>query len=230
MHSYLEGFLSLFFPRCCEACGNQLVTQEEIICLSCQVKLPRARLHDQIDNRIERLFWGRADICAATAFLKMPRKSVVHHLIHELKYNNNKDIGVKLGKLLGQELQLSNRMNQFDVVIPVPLHPKKLAIRGYNQCDYIAEGISHVMMSEVSKDNLVRIKFNASQTRKKRFDRWENVESIFEIKFPEALKQKRVLLVDDVITTGSTIEACANTLNKIDGLQLFVASIAFPMR
>ncbi len=229
MRSYIDGFISLFFPVCCDACGRQLVMHEETLCIGCQMKLPRARMHDEKDNRIERLFWGRSDLAAATAFLKMPKKGVVHHLIHELKYNNNQAVGSRLGMLLGHELKNSQRMNHFDVIIPVPLHPKKLAIRGYNQCDSIAEGLSKVLEAEFSKDNLIRVKFNTSQTKRKRYERWENVESIFAVRFPHLLENKKVLLVDDVITTGSTIEACANELNKIEGIKLSVASLAVPI-
>ncbi len=229
MLSYIDGFVSLFFPLCCEGCGRQLVTHEEILCLGCQMTLPLARIHEDKDNKIEQLFWGRADILSATSFLKMAKKGVVHHLIHELKYNNNQAVGAKLGKLLGHELKRSERMCQFDIVAPVPLHPKKYAIRGYNQCDSIAEGLSVVLQAELSKGNLVRVKYNVSQTKKKRYDRWENVEDIFDVINPELFENKTVLLIDDVITTGSTIEACANKLNKIPGLQLSVASLAMPV-
>ncbi len=229
MRAYIEGFISLFFPVSCEGCGRQLVTHEDTLCIGCQTQLPRARIHDEKDNRIERLFWGRADILSGTSFLKMPKKGVVHHLIYELKYNNNEAVGTKLGKLLGHELKASERMKNFDVIMPVPLHPKKLAMRGYNQCDSIAEGLNQVLEVELSKDNLVRVKYNNSQTKRKRYERWENVEFIFDVKNPELLKGKHVLLVDDVITTGSTIEACANALSKIEGLQLSIASLAMPV-
>lgn len=228
MHSPFESLLALFFPRCCEACGSPLVLQEETICLSCEVKLPRTRLHDVVDNRLEKMFWGRADIAAATAFLRMPRHGMVHQLIHNLKYNHQPEVGVKLGQLLGLELQKSQRMNQFDIIIPVPLHPIKQRVRGYNQCACIAEGIGNVMSVDVSIDNLVRTKNSSTQTRKRRFNRWENVSEIFELRFPDDLKHKHALLVDDVITTGATIEACARLLNRVEGLKLSVASLAVP--
>lgn len=186
-------------------------------------------MHDESGNKLERLFWGRTDIEAATAFLKMPREGTVHRLIHELKYKENKSVGIRLGKLFGTELVSSQRMNHYDYIIPVPLHPKKLYLRGYNQCDCIAEGLSHTLGSEMLTDHLRRIVFTQSQTRKSRYDRWKNVETIFGVRNPEILEGKRVLLIDDVITTGSTIEACSNVLNQIRGLRLSVASLAMPV-
>jgi ComF family protein len=185
-------------------------------------------MHDERGNKLERLFWGRVDIQSATAFLKMPRDGMVHTLIHELKYHENKNVGVRLGKLFGQELMSSKSMSQFDVILPVPLHPKKLYQRGYNQCDCIGEGLQHVMGGEMMSTNLTRAKFNSSQTRKGRYERWKNVETIFEVNQPEKLEGRKVLLIDDVITTGSTIEACAQVLTRIPGLKLSVASIAMP--
>lgn len=186
-------------------------------------------MHDEQGNKLERLFWGRTDIQSATAFLKMPREGTVHKLIHELKYKENKNVGIRLGKLFGTELHASQRMNQFDFIIPVPLHPKKMYLRGYNQCDCIAEGITATLGSELMTDNLCRITFTQSQTRKSRYERWKNVETIFGVRNPSQLEGKRILLIDDVITTGSTIEACSNVLNKIQGLKLSVASLAMPI-
>jgi ComF family protein len=227
--SYLGDFASLFFPVYCTACGQTLIIGEESLCLKCQVALPRTYMHDDRGNRLEKLFWGRVDIRAATAFLKMPRQGVVHHLIHELKYHDNKNIGIRLGKLFGLELKSSQTMNEFDAIIPVPLHQQKLYTRGYNQCDCIAEGLEQVLGIPTIRDNLVRIKYNDSQTRMGRYQRWENVETIFNVREPQSLKDLRILLVDDVITTGSTIESCANALNLIPGLKLSVASLALPV-
>ncbi|MBL0315316.1 MAG: ComF family protein [Flavobacteriales bacterium] len=226
---YAKDFSALFFPAYCAGCHRSLVKGEESICLYCQSRLPRTAMHDERGNKLERLFWGRTDIEAATAFLKMPREGTVHRLIHELKYKENKSVGIRLGKLFGTELVSSQRMNQYDYIIPVPLHPKKLYLRGYNQCDCIAEGLSHTLGSEMLTDHLRRIVFTQSQTRKSRYDRWKNVETIFGVRNPEILEGKRVLLIDDVITTGSTIEACSNVLNQIRGLRLSVASLAMPV-
>jgi ComF family protein len=186
-------------------------------------------MHDERGNRIEKLFWGRADVQFATAFLKMPKNGVVHHLIHRLKYHDYKNVGVYLGKLFARDLMLSSQMSDFDVIIPVPLHPKKLHSRGYNQCDCIAEGMNIIMENRVVSDNLVRKENTSTQTKKSRYARWKNVETIFTVLRPSELEGKSVLLIDDVITTGATIEACAAVLNAIPGLKLSVASVALPV-
>lgn len=222
----LNDFFLLLFPDYCAGCTRLLVKGESAICFSCQASLPRLNQHDYRDNKLERKFWGRTDVLMATAFLKMSKKNIVRKIIHDLKYHDNKSVGVALGKLLGIELSKSNDMNQFDFIIPVPLHPKKLFQRGYNQCDCIAEGLSESMNIPVCNNQLIRAQFNKSQTRKSRYKRWENVEGIFAVKDQQYLANKSVLLVDDIITTGSTIEACATELNKIDGLKLSVAAIA----
>lgn len=227
--NYLHDFAALLFPEYCAACATPLLKGEEAICLHCQIRLPKTSMIEEYDNPVERLFWGRADVRAAAAFLKMPRQGMVHHLIHLLKYHDHKMVGVRLGKLFGHELKQCNRMNDFELIIPVPLHPKKLFSRGYNQCDCIVEGIGFVSEKTVMRDNLVRIENNKSQTRMSRFSRWKNVETIFHIRNPELLEGKKVLLVDDVITTGSTIEACANILKTVPGLRLDVASLAIPV-
>jgi len=227
--SYFADLTSLLFPDYCAACSSSLMLGEEVICFNCQLKLPRTDMHNESDNPIERLFWGRADVKSAAAFLKMPRQGMVHQLIHQLKYHDHKGVGIRLGKLFGHELKQSERMKDFDVIIPVPLHPKKLFARGYNQCDCIADGLVSTLENDVMKDNLQRIHHNASQTNMSRYARWKNVETIFSVRSPELLEGKRVLLVDDVITTGSTIEGCANVLNAIPGLKLSVASLAMPV-
>ncbi len=226
---FVQDLGYLLFPEYCAACATPLVKGEEAICFHCQVRLPKTAMISEYDNQVERLFWGRADVRAAGAFLKMPKQGMVHQLIHLLKYHDYKQVGVRLGKLFGHELKQCRRMGDFDVIIPVPLHPKKLFARGYNQCDCIAEGIEFITERDVMCDNLVRLHHTDTQTRKSRFDRWKNVETIFNVRNPELLEGKKVLLVDDVITTGSTIEACANVLTAIPGVRLDVVSIAVPV-
>jgi ComF family protein len=223
---YVQEFVSLIFPAYCASCSQTLFAYEIGLCMRCQGNLPRTHLHDQEDNKIERLFWGHSPIYTASAFLKMSRKSRVHNMIHQLKYNGNQIIGERLGYLFGLDLQQSQRMNHFDFIIPVPLHPKKKNIRGYNQCDCIAEGIAEAMKTKTLKENLVRNIYNESQTRKSRYARWENVDEIFILKNPDLLKKKHILLVDDVITTGSTLQACAATLSKVEGIKVSIGALA----
>lgn len=223
---YLHNLFQLLFPSYCAGCAQPLVHGESAICIACQYSLPKLHHLDYRDNKLEQKFWGRAEVQTATAFLKMTKKSRVRKMIHELKYHNNKSIGISLGRLFGRDLLLSKDMHQFDYILPVPLHPKKLFQRGYNQCDCIAEGLSHSMHIPICHHNLVRIRYNKSQTKKTRYKRWENVDGIFAVNHPDELQGKSILLIDDIITTGSTIEACAHELNKIKGLSLSVGALA----
>ena len=227
--SYLGDFVHLFYPLNCAACGASLFRQEKALCLRCYMKLPRAQLHDQHDNVIERLFWGRADVQMATAFLRMSRHGMVHRMIHELKYRDNQPVGEQLGKMFALELKESRRMNAFDMVVPVPLHPRKEKMRGYNQCHSIARGIQSVLECDVDTTHLVRTAFSSSQTRKGRYERWQNVGTLFEVKDADIFRDRKILLIDDVITTGATLEACAQVLNAIGGVQLAVGALAYPV-
>lgn len=154
---------------------------------------------------------------------------MVHRMIHELKYKDNQAIGERLGFLFGQEMMESKRMRDFDLIMPVPLHPRKEKIRGYNQSLCIARGLKDALRCELSSGNLVRNTFTTTQTRKGRFERWQNVGSIFSIRNPELLQNKNILLIDDVITTGATIEACVHVLKEISVSSISVAALAYPV-
>jgi ComF family protein len=225
----VSDFSNLLYPAYCSGCGHALLKYEKAICSSCQTQLPRSGFHDQPNNPVEQLFWGRVPIHSATAFLRMPRKSPVHNMIHELKYRQNPETGIFLGKLFGLELKASLRMNPCTCIVPVPLHPEKEYQRGYNQCDKIAQGLAEVMQLPVFYKALGRTAHTASQTRKSRYQRWENVGQLFTILEENKLKNQHILLVDDVITTGATLEACAQQLQEIEGVQLSIAALAFPI-
>jgi len=150
-------------------------------------------------------------------------------MIHELKYHGNRQVGVVLGKLFGQDLQRSQRMSTFDRILPIPLHPKKEHQRGYNQCHAICEGLEESLGVPWSRSHLVRDSFSESQTRKSRFERWTNMDSIFAINHSEELEHQHILLIDDVITTGATIEACCHALSSIRGIGISVAALALPV-
>lgn len=218
-------FFNLIFPKLCAACGNTLLKQEHIICTSCQFNLPKTNFHLHQDNDICRVFWGRIQIEMAAAFYKFSKKSKVQHLLHQLKYKGNKEVGELVGELYGYELKKAPLFEGIDVIIPVPLHPKKKKIRGYNQSEWIAKGLSKTMDIELDTTSVYRKVHTQTQTKKARYDRWENVDSIFGINHPEKLKNKKVLIVDDVITTGATIEACATDLKAL-GCKVYVAVLA----
>lgn len=216
----------LFYPRLCLACTRKLLRHEYVLCSYCQVQLPKTRFHLRKDNPVEILFWGRCDIVAGAAFYKYLKGGYVQELIHNFKYKGFQEIGIFIGEKYGEELMKNEVFAEVDYIIPVPLHPKKMRIRGFNQSEVFGRGLSKSMTADLEVDNLHRIVHSATQTRKSRWDRYKNVASIFGIKDAKKLEGKHVLLVDDVITTGSTIEACVVKLKEVDGIRISVAAMA----
>ncbi|MFA6925091.1 MAG: ComF family protein [Bacteroidales bacterium] len=223
-----NDFISIIFPELCCACGRVIRKGEECICSYCSYHLPKTGFHLDDDNQLSRLFWGRTTLNSVAAFYYFNKSTKVQELIHQLKYKGKKEIGLKIGELYGNELKTSGLFKDIDVIIPVPLHFSKEKKRGYNQSNIFAEGIAKSLNKEVDISVLSRKYASETQTRKSRYNRWQNVSEIFSLN-DEYLKFKgfHVLLVDDVITTGSTIEACANTLFKIPEIKLSVAAMAF---
>jgi ComF family protein len=224
---WLNDILNLFYPHNCHACGDALSTQENIICLLCESKLPRTGFHMHADNPIARVFWGRVKLEDATSFLFFNKGGHVQELMHALKYKGKKETGVHLGKLFGLDLKNSPSYQHIDTIIPVPLHPKKLHKRGFNQSYTIAKGIGKVLDAEIDRTNLIRIVNTESQTKKSRYNRWENVKGVFGVINENQLKDKHILLVDDVLTTGATLEACASVLLDIENTKVSVATLAY---
>ncbi len=223
----LADFISLIFPQVCVSCGKSLYKNEDCICTYCAYHLPKTNYHLHHENPIEKIFWGRVNILSASAYYTFGKGGKVQHLIHQLKYKGQKDIGVTIGKHYGFDLKQSEKFNSVDAIIPVPLHPKKKKKRGYNQSEFFAEGLSKSMKVETDFTTLFRALESETQTKKSRFKRWENVESIFQLKEKNSLKGKHILLVDDVITTGATLEACAQTLLQIPEIKISIATIAY---
>lgn len=224
--SLIEDLINLIFPRICAACGESLLKQEETICLSCEFHLPRTNFHLVLDNPVCRLFWGKVKLESAASYLYFNKGNKVQRLIHQLKYKGRKDIGICLGRQYGHYLKVSPFFNTAQVIIPVPLHAKKLKQRGYNQSEQFAVGLGESMIIPVFPEALYRKKDTGTQTKKSRFLRWQNVDDVFEVKNPGSLEMKHVLLVDDVITTGATLESCINTLSAIRGIRVSVVTIA----
>ena len=176
-----SNFLELFFPILCVTCGNRLVTQEKFVCIDCWHDLPVTNFHVNNENKVAQLFWGRVKIENATAFFAYNKGSKYQHLIHFIKYKGLKELGFITGQRFGLALSKSEEFSSVDVIVPVPLHPKKQKLRGYNQSEWIANGISDTLKKPVSTGNLQRNLHTSTQTRKNRYERWENVENIFEI-------------------------------------------------
>lgn len=223
----LNNILELFYPALCVACENRLVTQEKFLCIECWHDLPVTNFHFDAKNKVAQLFWGRVQIENATAFFAYNKGSRYQHLIHFIKYKGLKELGFATGQRFGTALAASPEFNSVDFIVPVPLHPKKQKLRGYNQSEWIAKGISESLKKPVSGDNLQRNLHTATQTRKNRYERWENVENIFEVIRPEQFAGKHILLIDDVVTTGSTLESCAFQLLQIENVKVSIATLAF---
>jgi ComF family protein len=222
----LSSSLHLFYPHVCTGCGSDLLQEDYQLCLQCIINLPHTNFAQHNNNPIEKIFWGRIPIIAAHSEFYFAKESLLQHLIHQLKYKNNTAIGFYMGELMGKNLLDSNRFNNIDYLIPLPLYPDKERKRGYNQATVICNGISKTMGIPVITGNVIRQRFTETQTRKHRTERWENVEGSFVIKNPAALKGKNVLLVDDVITTGATLEACGSVLLQTEQLKLYIATLA----
>ena len=227
LYDLWDDFFSLLFPRLCYACGNQLMRNESLICTECFVVIPRTNYHFVEDNPVAQLFWGRCLIEKAAAFSYYNKGSRIRKLIHNLKYNGIREIGYDLGRLYGLSLKTSGFINDIDIIIPVPLHPMKKRIRGFNQSETISMGIADATYLPVDIKSLARVLVSATQTKRSRYERWTNVEGIFQVIDSKSIMGKHILLVDDVITTGSTIESCTNELLKIEGVKVSVVALAF---
>ena len=223
----LSDVLELIFPSLCIACGERLVTQERFVCFACWSDLPRTHFHENPENKVAQLFWSRVNIENATSWYSYKKGSIYQNLIHFIKYKGLKELGYEAGMRYGFELKDSGYFNNIDSIVPVPLHPKKEKKRGYNQCDWIARGLGEALQKEVKSKALYRNIYTGTQTRKNRYERFQNVDGIFSVNQAEDFEGKHILLVDDVVTTGSTLEACAYAFLKIEGVKVSIATLAF---
>ncbi|WP_439181986.1 ComF family protein [Carboxylicivirga taeanensis] len=216
----------LFYPPVCSGCGGHLLKHEKELCGMCMRRLPRTYFERRpYDNQISALMWGRCRVEMAFALFFYRKGERVQYLLQELKYRGNRALGTELGRQLGKVI-LQVDKNEFDILLPIPLHPKKMRQRGFNQAEIIAGGLSDSLQLPVNTSNVYRNTHTSTQTKKGRFERWQNVENIFSVQHSEQLRGKHILLIDDVITTGSTMEACINELTFIEGVRVSVASIA----
>ncbi|SHF10103.1 comF family protein [Mariniphaga anaerophila] len=223
----LNDLSDLFYPQLCITCNERLISQEKYICMKCWFDLPVSNFHTDEENKVAQLFWGRVHVEQATSFFHYRKGSRYQKLIHFIKYKGMKELGQETGKKFGDILAEDGNFNRVNVIVPVPLHPKKQKKRGFNQSEWIARGIAEVMHKPISADNLFRKVFTATQTRKNRFERWQNVDGIFGVKKTELFENQHILLIDDVVTTGSTLEACAFELLKIKATKVSIATLAF---
>lgn len=226
LNSYFKSLSQLFFPKICVACAENLIQQEETLCLVCEHKLPFTNFSAIENNPLQKKFWGRIELQRADSLLFFEKDSTTQHLLHQLKYQNRQDVGTKLANILTEKYKTNNINIPFDGVVSVPLHKKKLKRRGYNQCDTFAQKIAEKWHIPYFKNALKRNIDTKSQTGKNRADRWENVAEIFEVAEPDIIKNKHLLLIDDVLTTGATLEACGMKILELPNTQLSVLTMA----
>lgn len=222
----LRSLLNLLYPNLCASCQGVLLKNENVICYNCMVDLPRSLYYQDLENPIAKLFWGKIKLEIALSAFTFVKKGKVQRLMHELKYEGNTRVGELMGIELGKEFDKAEITDKVDVVVPVPLHKKKLKQRGYNQSDFIAIGVAKVLNCEINTSLIKRMERSESQTKKSKYERWENVGSAFTLTDANQYRGKHILLVDDVITTGATLEACCKKLEKIEGVKLSVGTLA----
>ncbi|XLS28913.1 ComF family protein [Flavobacteriaceae bacterium M23B6Z8] len=222
----LNDIENLFFPEACLACMHTLVTNEKVVCTSCRHELPFTNYHRYKDNPVEKMLYGRVKLENATALLSYREAGPVRNLIHHLKYKGQEEVGWFLGNLLGADLKEHLAYQDVAIVIPVPLHRKRLQERGYNQVALFGREIARALGATYNDQFLKRNLYSSTQTFKTRLMRWQQDQSIFAVEHESILQNKHILLVDDVITTGATLEACYNVLKDITGIKISIATMA----
>ena len=230
MYSNLSKILndinSILLPRVCFGCNAHLNRGEYHLCTVCRNQLPLTEYSFNVENAVDRIFYGRINIKKANSFLFFIENGVVKNLIHHLKYKKQEQIGTFLGDWHGQIIAENNYLDKIDFVVPVPLHRKKLRKRGYNQVSAFGRRLAHHLNAEFLEDALIKTANTKTQTKKSRIGRWQNNKALYLLKNPKLLENKNILLVDDVITTGATMEICANTLKEAPGASIFITSMA----
>jgi ComF family protein len=224
-----NSILQFVFPHVCSGCGSDLLSVESSLCLHCIDALPETNFAKHPNNPVEKIFWGRLSLLSAASSFYFTKESLVQKLMHQFKYKNNRDLGVQLGRLMGKHIIQSDRFPA-DALIPLPLFPGKEKRRGYNQALLLCEGIAESLKVPVLTDVITRPEHTETQTKKGRVERWKNMDGKFLLIKPEAINNKHLLLVDDVVTTGATLEACGNELLKADNVSLSLATLCLASR
>ena len=227
LHHLKESLLHLVFPHVCEGCGTDVLQSDHALCLQCIVALPETRFHLYKDNPVEKIFWGRVPLVHATAQYYFTKESIMQRLMHSFKYRGDKELGFYLGRLMGRAITASHYYASIDALVPLPLHPSKERRRGFNQAAILCQGLSIEMSIPVIEDAVSRPGRTETQTKKNRVARWQNMEGRFEVHSTSGLEGRHLLLVDDVVTTGATLEACATELLKIPGVSVSIATLCF---
>lgn len=227
LKNIVNSTMHLFYPHVCTGCGSDLLQEDNLLCLKCMHNLPHTDFAALANNQIEKDFWGRIPLTAAYSQFYFAKEFLMQHLIHQLKYKGDTKIGFYLGEIMGKTLLESNRFSTIEALIPLPLYADKEHKRGYNQATVICNGMSSVMNIPVLNGAVIRRQATETQTRKHRTERWENVKDSFKVAKASELTGKHLLLVDDVITTGATLEACGSVILEVDNVKLSIATLAY---
>lgn len=221
-----SGFVHLLYPELCVACGNELPGPSNCFCLRCRARLTPSDMYLAQENEFAHRLWGRVNMESGAAAYYFSKHSPIRMAIHHLKYKNKPEIGLMIGREFGKKLRGSENFRGVDGIVPVPLHPKKERLRGYNQSAMFAQGLSEAMDLPLFGKVLVRRHYTETQTRKKRMERFQNVGEVFSVIKPGTIEDKHLLLVDDVLTTGATLEVCGQAILNVPGTKLSCATIA----
>lgn len=226
LRKYWDGLIAIMYPHMCVSCDQPLVKGEDFACTTCMYQIRRTNYHMEKENPVAQLFYGRIEPEFACSYFGFDKGGIFQKMMHNFKYKDQKEIGEMLGQHMGLGLKNSPHLPHVDAIIPVPLHKKKKKLRGYNQSEHIAIGLAHQLKSKVDTTTLKRISYTGSQTKLSKEKRWANVSESFKVTNMEALKGKHVLIVDDVLTTGATIEACYQELKEIEDIKISIATLA----
>ena len=224
-----ESVLHLFFPHICTGCGSDILNVESALCMRCVDAMPETNFELYPGNPVEKSFWGRLPLNGATAQFYFTKESLMQHLMHQFKYKGNRELGIQLGRMMGEQIMNSGRFDA-DALVPLPLFPVKEKRRGYNQATVLCQGIAERMKIPILDKAITRPQHTETQTKKGRIERWKNMEGKFILSDPDAIKNKHLLLVDDVVTTGATLEACGNELLKAENVRLSLATLCTATR
>lgn len=225
--NYFRSFVHLFYPHICLQCGSQQLLNQQILCSQCITELPYTQFSLMQSSPVDKVFWGRVKIHAAFSIVYFTKESIVQKIIKELKYKQNKKAGYLLGQLIAQELLLNPIKNEIDYFIPIPISNRKKRIRGFNQCQLICEAIKKAGLDIPIFKGLIKIKNTSTQTHKDRQQRGSQINHSFELKNATALINKRVLIIDDVLTTGATLEAAVQCIQMASPAQISIATAAY---
>ncbi|MBA6156210.1 ComF family protein [Tenacibaculum sp. S7007] len=227
---FLKDIFYLFYPNLCINCTTILLQNEQYLCVGCVSGLPLIDDDEHTNVTLKSVFYGKLPVKNVRSFLYYQKHGITQKIIHQLKYKNQPEIGSYLGKWFGNSLKESEVFKDVDYIVPVPLHAKKLKKRGYNQVTSFGESLSEVLKIKYKPAILLRTSITKTQTLKQRFERFTNSKTKFKLTDKELFKNKHILLIDDVITTGATLEACCNELLKIDGIAISIATMAYTPR